>query len=75
MENRIKKVISDILMVNQSIINDESSPETIDEWDSLKQMNIIVALEEEFDILLSDEDIIEMLNVKLINSIIKDKVG
>ena len=74
MENRIKKVIADVLMLDESIINDETSPDTIEEWDSLKQMNIIIALEEEFDIALSDDDIIDMLNVKLINQIIKDKI-
>ena len=71
MENRIKKVMSDILNIDVSSINDNTSPENVESWDSLKQMNIIVALEEEFDIEFSDEDIIEMLNFRLICSIVK----
>lgn len=75
MENRIKKVLADVLMVEESLITDDASPETIAEWDSLKQMNIVMALEEEFSILLSDDDVIEMLNVKLIHNIIKEKIN
>lgn len=72
MENRVKKVIADILMVDVSEINNESSPETIESWDSLKQMNIVVALEEEFDLMFTDEQIVEMLNVGLIINIINE---
>ncbi len=73
MENRIKKVMSDILNIDVSSINDNTSPENIESWDSLKQMNIIVALEEEFDIEFSDEEIGEMLNYRLILEVLKEK--
>jgi len=73
MENRVKKVIAEILDIEINSINDNTSPETIESWDSLKQMNIIVALEEEFDIEFSDEDIVEMLNFRLICEAIKEK--
>ncbi|WP_323594886.1 acyl carrier protein [Aliarcobacter butzleri] len=73
MENRVKKVIAEILDIEISSINDNTSPETVESWDSLKQMNIIVALEEEFDIEFSDEDIIEMLNFRLICEVVKEK--
>jgi len=74
MENRIKNVLADVLMVDVVLITDDASPETIEEWDSLKQMNIVIALEEEFDIELSDDEVIEMLNFKLIYNIILEKI-
>lgn len=74
MENRIKKVMSEVLGIDEASISDSTSPENVESWDSLKQMNIIVALEEEFGIELKDEDIIEMLNFKLINEIVKEYV-
>ena len=74
MENRIKKVMSEVLGIDEASIGDSTSPENVESWDSLKQMNIIVALEEEFDIEFNDEDIIEMLNFKLIYEIVKGYV-
>ncbi len=75
MEKRIVKVMAEVLMVDEDCINGESSPENIEEWDSLKQMNLIMAFEEEFEIQLSDEDVVEMLNFQLIKNIIYEYVG
>lgn len=74
MENRIKKVMSAVFDVPIEEINDESSPDTIESWDSLKHMNLVVALEEEFEIKFEDDEIVELLNYSLICSIIKDKL-
>lgn len=66
MEDRIKGIIADVLMVDKNEIQDDSSPDTIESWDSLKQMNIVIALEEELNINFTDDQVVEMLNVKLI---------
>lgn len=47
-------------------INDDSSPDNIENWDSLRHMNLITVLEEEFDIRLNDEQITEMMNFNLV---------
>tara|TARA_B110000438_G_C15630042_1_gene570582 strand:- start:572 stop:769 length:198 start_codon:yes stop_codon:yes gene_type:complete len=51
-------------------ITNDSSQDTIESWDSLKHMNLIVSLEEEFEIELTDDEILEMINYKLIKEII-----
>ena len=56
MENRLKKILASLLDLKDEIIDEKISAETIDGWDSLKQMNIIVAIEEEFDILFDEEE-------------------
>ncbi len=54
-------------------INDESSPDTIESWDSLKHMNLVVALEEEFETEFSNDEIVEMMNYLLIIEVLKNK--
>jgi len=39
----------------------------------LKHMNLIVALEEEFGVTFSEDEIVEMLNYKLIKETLKGK--
>ena len=73
MEDRIKKVMSDVFNVDVSLINNESSPDNIENWDSLKHMNLIVALEEEFEIEFDDEEIVDSMNYALIVIILKSK--
>jgi len=74
MENRIKNVMAAVFGISIEDINEESSPDSIDNWDSLNLMNLVVSLEEEFDIEFDDDEIVEMLNFKLIVEIMKEKV-
>ena len=70
---RIKNVISSVFEILESDINDDSSPDTIGSWDSLKHMNLIIALEEEFEVTFTDNEIFEMMNYTSIKSIITGK--
>jgi acyl carrier protein len=74
MEDRIKDVMAAVFEVPVDEINDDSSPDNVKSWDSLKHMNLIVALEEEFRVQFTDEEMVEMMNYKLIKSILGDKV-
>lgn len=72
MEENIKIVMANVLGIDTTKITEDASPDTIDEWDSLKHMNLVLALEEEFDVVFSDEQIIDMLNYKLICTILRE---
>lgn len=73
MEDRIKKVMSDVFNIDVSLINNESSPDNIENWDSLKHMNLIIALEEEFEIEFDDDEIVDSMNCALILNILNSK--
>jgi acyl carrier protein len=70
---RVYRVISDVLDVPVTVINDDSSPDTIGNWNSLSHLNLILALEAEFNVALSDEDTMDMLSVKLIQMILVER--
>ena len=65
-DEKIKEVMATVFEVEPADINDSSSPDTIANWDSLRHMNLIVALEEEFSVSFKEEDISNMLNYQLI---------
>jgi acyl carrier protein len=73
-KERVKAIMADVLMVDASLIADNTSMENLQQWDSLAQMDIIAALEEEFgvtfeieefQVMTSFPDIIETLTGKL----------
>ena len=72
MRERVYKIISQVFNVPIENINDESSSDDIETWDSLKHMNMVLALEEEFNVQFGEEQVLEMLNVGLIIEIIKE---
>ena len=74
-EEQVKNIMSIVFEIPVEQIQDVSSPDTIELWDSLRQMNLIVALEEEFEIMFTDDETIELLNFVLISNIISNKLN
>lgn len=72
MTEAIKRVMSQIFGVDPGIIVAESSPETIERWDSLKHMQLIMALEDELNIQFPDEVIPELLSFKAIETTVRN---
>lgn len=59
---KLKKVMSIVLEVPETDISESSSPETIENWDSLRHLSLILAIEEEFNIIIPTEKIAEISN-------------
>ena len=72
-EVRVKNAMSAVFDIPVDQIKDNSSADTIESWDSLKHMNLVVALEEEFEIEFIDDEIIEIMNYPLIITVLKNK--
>ncbi len=72
-EDRLYRIISEVFGVPTAEITNESSPDTIETWDSLSHLNLVLALEEEFGVALSPEDVMEMLSVQLIKTILGER--
>ena len=70
----VKNVMSVLFEMPIDQIKDDSSPDNIGSWDSLKHINLALALEEEFDIEFTDEEIIELANMKLISIVIAERL-
>ena len=73
MESKIKNILSAVFDIPVEDINHDSSPDNIENWDSIKHMNLVFALEEEFNILFSDNEILEMLSLSNIIEIVAKK--
>jgi len=75
MENtRIKQVMSAVFEIPVELITDKASSDNIENWDSLRHLNLILALEEEFSVSIPDEEVGNLVNYKLIELIINDLV-
>ena len=60
MSDRLRAVIASVLDVSPSDIGDDASPETMPSWDSVKQMDVMLAVEDEFQIRFEDEQIAQL---------------
>jgi acyl carrier protein len=73
MENtKIKQVMSAVFEIPIESINNDASSDNIENWDSLRHLNLILALEEEFGVSIPDEEVGNLVNYKLIELVIND---
>ncbi len=59
-EERVREVLAAILGIDPASVGPETSPETVKNWDSLRHMRLVMALEESFGITIPDDDIVNM---------------
>jgi acyl carrier protein len=66
MSGSIKLVMAQVFQIEADSIDDDTSPESVERWDSLKHMQLIMALEDDFGIEFPDDLIPELLSYKVI---------
>ena len=71
-EDTLKQVMATLLSVAATTIGPDASMDTIATWDSLRHMNLVLALEEEFKVSIPDEDATNITSYKLIKLVLED---
>ena len=71
-ELRLKQVLANVFDKESESINHESSMDTIENWDSLKHLNLILALEEEFEVSFDEEETVIIVSYPLIKTVLKE---
>ena len=59
-ENDIMQVMSQVFVVPLEKITPDASVQTMAKWDSLRHMQLMVALEHKFEIQLTDEEVVAL---------------
>lgn len=70
MKEKIKSIMSEVF---ECEISDKASQSTIEKWDSLRHLNLMIELEMAFDAEFEPEEISEMKNIEAIEKIIRAK--
>jgi len=72
MSERLYGILSKVFSVPISQINDKSSPETIENWDSFNGLVLVDRLESEFKVKFALEEIQDVMNVSDIKRHLKN---
>jgi acyl carrier protein len=62
-ELRVRRMVADVLNVPLAQVMRATSPETVDTWDSVQHLNLVLALESEFGVSVPPEDIEKLRSV------------
>ena len=70
---KLRETIATTLTVSKDRITETTSNENLAAWDSLGQVNLMMALEQTFDIFLEVEDFQKLTSVSAIMKYLKDQ--
>jgi acyl carrier protein len=71
MSDQLLAVFADEFGMEPAELNDDSSPDTVDVWDSLAAMRLVAAIEETFKVTLSTTDIMKMRTIGKARSVLQ----
>jgi acyl carrier protein len=72
-EKNLEQLLAELLQIPVAEVTDELAMQNLEVWDSLKHMELIASLEEQFDVQLSFEEIVMMRSVGDIRRVMNSK--
>jgi acyl carrier protein len=73
MDSRLQSTLASVFGLREADIREELTQDDVGAWDSLKQMDLVVSLENEYGIALEIPDIIRMTSVADIVAVLREK--
>jgi len=73
--DRVRSIAADILQVDDARLSAESSPESVESWDSVQNLNLMLALEQEFGLQFEPEEMDRMKNIGQIAAVVSARRG
>lgn len=68
---KVKSIFIDVFQVEESCLNAGFNKESVDGWDSIKQLSLTSAIEDELGLLLDTEDILAFTSYEAVLEILK----
>ncbi|MDA1045118.1 MAG: acyl carrier protein [Verrucomicrobia bacterium] len=69
-ETRLKELLASVLSVEAGAIGPTCTMDTVENWDSLKHMELISGIESEFSFELTFDEIVEMRSYDMIRKVL-----
>ena len=74
LDEKITDLLATVFDIDKDLITTASNVDSLEKWDSINHMHLVVALEEEFDIEFKDDEAVELISFELIRSYLKEKI-
>lgn len=75
MFEKVRRIAADVFDVPADSIERSSTYETIASWDSVQNLNLILALEDEFGIEIDPTDFDQMVSIGGIADVVAQRIG
>ena len=73
MSDALIQLFAEVLQVDPTDLNEDSSPDNVKQWDSLAAMELVAAIEEKFKVKLSTKEIMKMSTIGRARKVLQGK--
>ena len=73
-EAKLKTIIANVLSIPAENISSDTNMDTVEKWDSLQHMILVLALEDAFEITILDDEAANITSYPLIKLVIKEQL-
>lgn len=74
-EEKLKQIIADVLETEAGAIGSDFSMDTVEQWDSLRHMTLVLAIEDGFSISIPDDEAANITSWPLIKLVVQEQLG
>lgn len=70
---KVRGIAADVLQVDAKSVTAESSPQSVESWDSVQHLNLVLAIEEQFGMQFEPDEMDSMKSVGAIAELVARK--
>ena len=70
---RLQRIFADLFAIPEREIVPGTSPETLESWDSLQHLKLMLAIEQEFSVQITPQDMEQLISVERIATYLDGK--
>lgn len=74
-DDKLKAVMASMLDIDVSAVGPATSTDTVAQWDSVRHMNLIIALEEAFGISVPDEEVATLTSYPIVRAMVEEQLA
>lgn len=75
LESKLRRIVVDVLKISEGVYNEDLTAGDIPEWDSIGHVNLLMAVEREFEIAFDVTDAIDIESVADLQDMVKKYVA
>jgi acyl carrier protein len=73
-EESLKKILATVLKIPVENIDGDTNTDTVESWDSLNHMNLILAIEDEYSVRIPDDEATNITSYSLIKLVVNEQL-
>ena len=71
--DQLSRIFADVFEIPMEQVRPDSSPDTVETWDSTRHLSLVVAMEQEFAVQFEPEEIEQLLSFESIHALLEAK--